>query len=83
MTTPILLYGADWCSDCRRAKNVLVAHGATYTYLEVDKDEAALARAVEISGAKSIPVIVWPDGSYLVEPESARLAAAIAAGSAR
>jgi glutaredoxin-like protein len=75
--TTLTVYGANWCSDCRRAKNVLNAAGVAYTYIEVDKDEAAAARAIEISGAKSIPVIVFPDGSYLIEPSNEELLAAV------
>ena len=78
MSSPALtIYGADWCGDCRRAKNVLTAVGVDYNYIEVDKDEAAAARAVAISGAKSIPVIVLPDGSHLVEPSNEALLAAV------
>lgn len=78
-TPSLIVYGADWCTDCRRAKNVLAAAGVAYTYVEVDKDEAAAAKAIAISGAKSIPVIVLPDGAHLVEPSNAELLAAVAA----
>ena len=74
------IYGADWCGDCRRAKNVLNAAGVAYTYVDIDHDPAAAARAIKISGAKSIPVIVMPDGTHLVEPSNADLLAAVAAG---
>jgi glutaredoxin len=53
------------------------ADGVSYDYVEVDKDEAAAARAIEISGAKSIPVIVFPDGTYLIEPSNADLLTAV------
>jgi glutaredoxin-like protein len=78
-TLPLTIYGADWCGDCRRAKNVLTAAGVSFDYVEIDKDEAAAARAIEISGAKSIPVIVFPDGTYLIEPSNADLLAAVGA----
>jgi glutaredoxin-like protein len=77
MSNPLTIYGADWCGDCRRAKNVLNAADVAYTYVEIDKDEAAAARAIAISGAKSIPVVVFPDGSHLVEPSNAELLAAV------
>jgi glutaredoxin len=80
----ITIYGADWCSDCRRAKNVLDAAKIAYEYLQVDRDPAAMARAIEISGAKSIPVVVFSDGSYLIEPDvQALLGAARRTGATR
>ena len=79
VTSTLTIYGADWCTDCRRAKNVLTAAGVPFAYIEIDKDEAAAARAIEISGAKSIPVIVFPDGAYLIEPSNEELLAAVRA----
>jgi mycoredoxin len=77
MAERIVIYGADWCVDCRRAKNVLAALGLDYDYVEIDRDEVAAAKAIEISGARSIPVIVLPDGSHLVEPSNEALLAAV------
>jgi glutaredoxin len=73
----VIVYGADWCVDCRRAKNVLTAVNVDFDYIEIDKDERAAAKAVEISGAKPIPVIVLPDGAHLVEPSNEILLAAV------
>lgn len=67
------LYGADWCSDCRRSKALLDRLGVSYAYLEVDKDDALRERAIEIAEAQSIPVIVFPDGTHLVEPSDSEL----------
>ena len=74
----IEVYGADWCGDCRRSKALLDRLGVEYAYLEVDKDDALRMRAVEIAGRQSIPVIVFPDGSFLVEPSDPALAGKVA-----
>jgi glutaredoxin len=57
----ITLYGADWCSDCTRSKGYL--------------DAAAKEMIETLTGAKSIPVIIFEDGSYLIEPSNAELGA--------
>ena len=62
------VYGADWCGDCRRTKRLLDSLGVEYNYLDVEKDEALQAKAVEISGKQSIPVVVFSDGTHFVEP---------------
>ncbi|GAB2528064.1 glutaredoxin family protein [Nocardia heshunensis] len=74
----IVLYGADWCGDCRRAKVWFKENGVAFTEVDVEQDDAARERAVEIAGGrKNIPVIVLPDGTVLIEPTNAELAAAL------
>ena len=59
----ITMYGADWCGDCRRSKRV------EYTLIDTDSDLTAADKVIEINGgAKSIPVIVFSDGTHLTEP---------------
>lgn len=74
----ITVYGADWCSDCRRSKALLDTEGVDYTWIDVEADESAAAKALAISGRTSIPVVVFPDGAYLVEPSDEALKAKLA-----
>jgi mycoredoxin len=74
----ITMYGAAWCGDCRRSKAVLDASGLDYDYVDVEASKEAADAAVAISGRTSIPVIVLPDGSHLVEPSDAELRERIA-----
>ena len=73
----ITMYGADWCSDCRRSKGYLTAHGVPFTYVDVDADAAAKEMIEKLTGAKSIPVIIFDDGSYLIEPSNDALGAKV------
>ena len=75
----VTLYGADWCPDCRRSKNLLTRLGVPYEYLQVDTDDDLRDRAVALAGRQSIPVIVLPDGSVLVEPSDPDLRGALTA----
>lgn len=77
-TTRITMYGADWCRDCTRAKAVLDAEGADYEFVDVEAIEDGASRAQAISGRTNIPVIVFPDGSHLVEPSDRDLRAKLA-----
>ena len=74
----IEMYGADWCGDCRRSKALLDRLGVEYAYLQVDTDDALRDRAIGIAGRQSIPVIVFPDGSFLVEPSDTVLSEKVA-----
>ena len=76
--SPITMYGAEWCSDCRRAKTVLDASGVAYDYVDLEAVPDGADRAFAISGRTNIPVIVFADGSHLVEPSNAELEAKLA-----
>ena len=69
----ITMYGANWCSDCRRSKALLDGLGTDYEYVDIEKELDGAARALAISGRTSIPVVVFPDGSFQVEPSDAEL----------
>ncbi len=72
----ITMYGTTWCSDCKRAKQFFGEQRVRYDY--VDVDQSAEGRAIVESyndGKDIIPTIVFDDGSVLVEPSNAELAA--------
>jgi glutaredoxin len=71
----ITMFGAAWCSDCRRSKALLDRLEVDYDYVDVKAVEDGAARAEAISGRKNIPVIVFPDATHVVEPTDAELEA--------
>jgi glutaredoxin-like protein len=73
--TKIIMYGAEWCWDCRRARRYLDQHQIAYQWINIDKDAQAEQTVIEINrGNRSVPTILFPDGSVLVEPSNAALA---------
>ena len=64
----VVMYGAEWCGDCRRSKRFLEQNKVSYTYIDVERDEKGKEKAIEICGKQSIPVITFSDGTFLVEP---------------
>ena len=76
----ITMYGADWCGDCRRSKRLLEELDVQVTHIDVEADQSAAAKVIEINGgAKSIPVIVFSDGTHLTEPSDNDLKAKLQA----
>ena len=72
----IIMYGTTWCPDCTRAKRVLERHNVPYTWINIEQDAAARSRVQEINGGyMSVPTILFPDGSVLVEPANSELEA--------
>jgi len=73
----ITMYGAEWCSDCRRSKKLLDEMGVDYDYVDTDSVIDGADRAFAISGRMNIPVIAFADGSHFVEPSDADLQAKV------
>jgi mycoredoxin len=63
------MYGAEWCGDCRRSKRFLDSNSVSYEYIDVEADASASDKVIEINGGqRSIPVILFSDGTHLTEP---------------
>jgi thioredoxin reductase (NADPH) len=77
MTEPaITVYGAYWCPDCRRSKQFLSEHQIPYNWVDIEQDKKGEQFVIRANGGKRIiPTIVFEDGSFLVEPSNAELAA--------
>ncbi len=76
----IVMYGAEWCGDCRRSKRFMDSNNIAFEYINVDEDAAAADKVLEINGGmKSIPVIVFEDGTHLTEPSDIDLKAKLEA----
>jgi thioredoxin reductase (NADPH) len=75
-TAGITLYGTTWCPDCKQAKQFLGEQRIAYTFADIENDPAGQAVVERLNNGKQIiPTIVFPDGSILVEPTNAQLAA--------
>jgi mycoredoxin len=78
-TNTIKMYATTWCGDCRMAKRWFDSHGIPYEYVNIEEDDNAAEYVVKVNkGKRSVPTIVFPDGSILVEPSARELAAKFA-----
>lgn len=61
----VVLYGADWCPDCRRAKTYLQNNEINFQFIDVDQHEWATAKVEAINnGKRIIPTILIDDQPY-------------------
>ena len=68
-TAAIIMYGTTWCFDSRRARRVFDELEIPYEWIDIDKDSDARQYVEEVNhGFRSVPTIIFPDGSILVEP---------------
>ena len=78
MEKVIRVLGANWCPDCKRAKQFLADQRVPYRFIDVEQDEAAHREVMERNGGKLIiPVIEFPGGSILIEPDNSEIAAVL------
>ena len=74
--TNIKLYGTLWCSDCKMTKKFFGEQRVHYEFIDVEMDKEGLAFVEKVNkGKQIIPTLVFEDGSTLVEPSNAELAA--------
>jgi thioredoxin reductase (NADPH) len=72
---PLVVYGATWCPDCRRAKQFLASHRIAYDWVDLEEHPERTAEVeARNAGKRIIPTIVFPDGSFLAEPSNDELA---------
>ena len=72
----IKMYATTWCGDCRMAKRWFDSRGIPYEYINIEEDEEAAKFVAKVNkGMQSVPTIIFPDGSVLVEPSPRQLAA--------
>ncbi len=65
----IIVYGTLWCGDTRRSRAYLDRNQIPYRFIDIDKDREARTFVEKTNhGYRSVPTIIFPDGSILVEP---------------
>ena len=71
----IIMYSTTWCAGCRRTKRFLDELGVPYVWIDIGEDAEAAREGTRINGGmRSVPTLVFADGSVLVEPSNKELA---------
>lgn len=74
-TPRITIYGTAWCGRSRRTRLLFDQNRIPYTWIDIDLDDQAAKFVESVNhGFRSVPTIVWPDGSRLVEPSDDQIA---------
>ena len=66
----IVMYITEYCSDCIRAKKFFEVNNIPHLRVGLEGNAEATDFVIKINnGYKSVPTIVFPDGSVLIEPD--------------
>jgi len=70
------MYAMEYCGDCKRAKAFFEENQIAYLEVGLEGNEEAVRFVAAVNnGNRSVPTIIFPDGSILVEPNQEELRA--------
>lgn len=70
----VSIYSTSCCADCKRAKKWMDDNKISYTDIDIEKVPGAKEEMLQINGdIQHTPTVVFPDGSFLVEPTNVQL----------
>lgn len=65
----IVMYITEYCADCMRAKKFFESNNIPHIRVGLEGDKEAIEFVMRVNnGYRSVPTIVFPDGTILVEP---------------
>ena len=74
MSAPLTMYTTQWCAFCRRLKSQLARDGITMTEVDIERDPAAAEYVMSVNeGNQTVPTVVFPDGSVMVNPSAVQV----------
>jgi mycoredoxin len=74
MSNSITMYSTPWCGYCRRLKGQLERAGVAYTEVDIEQHPDAAELVAKVNGGnKTVPTVVFPDGSALTNPSLAQV----------
>jgi mycoredoxin len=70
----LTMYTTVWCGFCRNLKRQLAHAGIEMAEVDIEKDPAAAEFVMSVNGGnQTVPTILFPDGSTMVNPSAAQV----------
>ena len=70
----ITVYGVNWCPDCRQSRATFEETNVPYVWIDIDENKLGEKFVLATNrGNRSVPTIIFPDGTILVEPGASHL----------
>ena len=79
-TTSVTMYTTTWCGYCVRLKRLMQREGIEYAEVDIEQDENAADVVMQANGGnRTVPTLVFADGTALTNPSIDQVKAALAA----
>jgi mycoredoxin len=76
----LTMYSTTWCGYCMRLKRMLDREGIAYSEVNIEEDESAADFVMSVNGGnRTVPTVVFPDGTALTNPSIDQVKATLAA----
>jgi mycoredoxin len=76
----LTVYSTTWCGYCVRLKKMLDRAGIQYAEVNIEEDPAAAELVENVNGGnRTVPTVVFPDGTALTNPSIDQVKQALAA----
>ena len=80
MSGQLIMYTTPWCGFCRNLKKQLARDGIEMTEVDIEQDPAAAEFVMSVNGGnQTVPTVVLPDGTTLVNPSATQVRERLAA----
>ena len=65
----LTMYTTDWCGYCMRLKSGLEREGIPFEEVNIERESDAAELVMQVNGGnRTVPTVVFPDGSALTNP---------------
>ena len=65
----VTMYTTTWCGYCVRLKKMLQREGIAYAEVDIEQDPSAAELVMQANGGnRTVPTLVFADGSALTNP---------------
>ena len=75
----VTMYTTSWCGYCVRLKKMMQREGIEYAEVNIEQDESAADLVMQANGGnRTVPTLVFADGSALTNPSIDQVKARLA-----
>src|SRR3954449_2821201 len=76
----ITMFSTTWCGYCNRLKKQLDAQGIGYNEINIEEVEGTAELVEQLNGGnRTVPTVLFPDGSAATNPSAAEVKSRLAA----
>ena len=84
MSAQLTMYTTTWCGYCKNLKRQLARDGIEVAEVDIERDQTAADFVMSVNGGnQTVPTMLFPDGSAMVNPSAAQVRERLATLSAQ